>query len=330
MEVVAIVPKNARVAVTWCGRQSTPIHISGNEGETEEGIDQPVDTVRNNMSFDHHVLRATLKTGQQFAIDFTGGQYGWQQYLCPWGLYETFRIHQIISVEDLVVRVDESHPKDATTREGIAHALRSQIMRSVMDAIKDVIPEVKNTARYSERDFKPTVKALYELVKKTIQQAKDNFKEEGLFRLFLDDEFRVQMTTTSAQVSKYRNVWLNAEDVDFTSQQYGSMLRVWKRKLGDPRPSTPFFAPAPPLDAYAVAELFDWNDHTWFGHCPRGPMYSLQRAPREPFEFQMGDFIMGDDFDQFTDLDTEHEFGGLEQLIGAELLPWADLGDLLF
>lgn len=266
MEMVTVSPKNARVAVTWRGRQATPIHIRDDDDEV---IARSTDTVRNNMFFDHHVLRVTLKTGERFAIDFTGGQYGWKEYLCLWEPYHSRRVHHIKSVRDLPLHMDYG-PSVSKTREELAHALRWQVMGSVMSAIKDNIPPVNSTPAPSDANFNLAASSFNKLVHRAILLAKQRLKQQGLHRLYLDDEGRVQVTATVEQAAKYRDVWLTGEEVRHgASHQHGPMLRLWKRKLGDRRPSTPPFAPAPPFAARPLAELFGWDEEFIWPHSER-------------------------------------------------------------
>jgi hypothetical protein len=46
---------------------------------------------------DHEVLKLTLRSGELFAIDLSGAQYGHHEPVTPWHLYEATRVRQVIS-----------------------------------------------------------------------------------------------------------------------------------------------------------------------------------------------------------------------------------------
>jgi hypothetical protein len=52
---------------------------------------------RNNMWRGHTVLRVTTKAGEDFAIDITGAQYGWQDTFAIWDVYQNRRIREVVS-----------------------------------------------------------------------------------------------------------------------------------------------------------------------------------------------------------------------------------------
>jgi hypothetical protein len=52
---------------------------------------------RNNMWRGHTVLRVTTKAGEDFAIDITGAQYGWQDTFAIWDVYQNRRIRTVVS-----------------------------------------------------------------------------------------------------------------------------------------------------------------------------------------------------------------------------------------
>lgn len=43
----------------------------------------------------HVIYKVTLHSGEQYALDLTGAQYGWAEFILPWDVYEASRIHSI-------------------------------------------------------------------------------------------------------------------------------------------------------------------------------------------------------------------------------------------
>ena len=61
------------------------------------------DPTSNTRNFDatdypHNVIRLTLKNGKKFILDLTGGQYGWQETLTPYNIYQQSKIRLIKEV----------------------------------------------------------------------------------------------------------------------------------------------------------------------------------------------------------------------------------------
>ena len=48
----------------------------------------------------HTVLRVTTKAGEDFAIDITGAQYGWQDTFAKWDVYENCRTRAVVGEYD--------------------------------------------------------------------------------------------------------------------------------------------------------------------------------------------------------------------------------------
>jgi hypothetical protein len=55
---------------------------------------------RNNMWRGHTLLRVTTKAGEDFAIDITGAQFGWQDTFAKWDVYQNRRIRTVGSAYD--------------------------------------------------------------------------------------------------------------------------------------------------------------------------------------------------------------------------------------
>ena len=48
----------------------------------------------------HSILKVTVQNGEQYALDMTGAQFGWQEAVIPWNIYAHFRIQHIIETLD--------------------------------------------------------------------------------------------------------------------------------------------------------------------------------------------------------------------------------------
>ena len=55
----------------------------------------------------HTVLRVTTKAGEDFAIDITGAQFGWQDTFAKWGVYQNCRIRTVVSEYDFPRKYSE-------------------------------------------------------------------------------------------------------------------------------------------------------------------------------------------------------------------------------
>ncbi|KAI1333021.1 hypothetical protein F5Y16DRAFT_414799 [Xylariaceae sp. FL0255] len=50
------------------------------------------DTVNSNMFRTRSVLRATLKSGEQFAVDISAAEFGWREFVAPWAAWAKHRM----------------------------------------------------------------------------------------------------------------------------------------------------------------------------------------------------------------------------------------------
>ena len=46
----------------------------------------------------HSVIRITLKNGDKYILDLTGAQYGWQETVTPYNIYQQAKVRQIKKV----------------------------------------------------------------------------------------------------------------------------------------------------------------------------------------------------------------------------------------
>ncbi|KAI1386327.1 uncharacterized protein F4822DRAFT_431198 [Hypoxylon trugodes] len=59
------------------------------------------DGIKSNMLQPHRVLRVTMKSGEQFAVDLACGRFGWEEYVTLWDHYMKERIFRVIRSDDL-------------------------------------------------------------------------------------------------------------------------------------------------------------------------------------------------------------------------------------
>lgn len=84
MHKVKFVPKNIARPIHWC------LRVSASGSITPSLEQEDVNSFR-----DHEVIRVTLPSVVHAAIDPTGIQFGWRDYLTPWSAFARHRIHRI-------------------------------------------------------------------------------------------------------------------------------------------------------------------------------------------------------------------------------------------
>ncbi|KAI1083051.1 hypothetical protein F5B20DRAFT_596272 [Whalleya microplaca] len=187
----------------------------------------------NNMFGKHSVIRATVTSDEQFAVDLTGAQFGWAETLVPWQVYMQ---HRQASEE---TRAEElTHPE---LEPPLSDDQKAQ--RSLRYLVSDIIAaSIKTTLREHGHSmigmFQLEPEKHLEMVSKIVSLAEKNVRVflAGLSggkkgRLYYDNNFRLRLTSTiNAKILE--RLWLTEEEYESFRGNKESLRREWEARLG--------------------------------------------------------------------------------------------------
>ncbi|CAH0056849.1 unnamed protein product [Clonostachys solani] len=174
----------------------------------------------------HTILRAKLESGEEFSIDVTGAQFGWQEKIYTW---RSFTQHRAESIEDRLALggtnlhealMVESFPADQIHRA--AYDLRQEIARDVVKSITAFFSEkqtsVWNFMSQANSTF-PSQSA--ELVSKATMAIHGSIHkltvERGIGRWYVEvqpSKFALKVLRGEELARRMKRVWLSQKQVD--------------------------------------------------------------------------------------------------------------------
>ncbi|KAH6869779.1 hypothetical protein B0T10DRAFT_593289 [Thelonectria olida] len=187
----------------------------------------------------HCVLRASLHTGEVFAIDLTGTQYGWMEQLYTWHTYVRHRVKHVESigplggVKQLETMILSFAPPAGTG--GASHTIRRNIMEGLTRSLITEFVQRRTTARdflsLPQATFIHDRARLISHLKDFIRQEVQKLRRLGVGRLYFDHEFCPHVTLTAEEAIKYSNVWLSKEAYDANKGNSVALERMWTERM---------------------------------------------------------------------------------------------------
>ncbi|KAF7555283.1 hypothetical protein G7Z17_g2334 [Cylindrodendrum hubeiense] len=190
--------------------------------------------------FGHNLLRVKLTTGEIFAIDFTGAQFGWRDQLYTWDTYVQHRVKEFNSLEPLGGAKQQDSMVycriSPTSIGGASRAFRTDVVNEGL---------VKGLVTYFVQ-HETTVKKLLSLppslfvreraqlvnhLKHSIRTRVQKPCDLGIGRLYFDDQFESHVVSTSEEALKYQNVWLSKEEYSANKGNLKALRYIWKKKV---------------------------------------------------------------------------------------------------
>ncbi|KAI0012185.1 hypothetical protein F4779DRAFT_634728 [Xylariaceae sp. FL0662B] len=95
-------------------------------------------TRMSNMFKHHSVIRATVYSGEQFAIDLTGAQFGWRETLAPWEAYKTHRQtgEEVQAPDPALTALDSTH---ISQDERAQRLIRTSVTEIILEIIRSTL-----------------------------------------------------------------------------------------------------------------------------------------------------------------------------------------------
>lgn len=189
----------------------------------------------------HCVLRVTLHTGETFAIDFTGAQYGWRSQLHTWNTYIEHRAKRINGVTTLgITSLHESavyslfapHSIEKATRAFRTNVAHDGLVRGLVTYFVQHQTSVKDLLSLPCSSFVRERAQLVNFVKDSIRRQVQELRDLSVGRLYFDEHFESHYTTTAEEGLKYQSVCLSEEEYSANKGNLNTLKRIWNQRLG--------------------------------------------------------------------------------------------------
>ncbi|KAI0512793.1 hypothetical protein F5B22DRAFT_637597 [Xylaria bambusicola] len=187
---------------------------------------RPTNDLRHGMAHNamynaHTVLRATLKSGEQMAIDVTGAQFGWRETVALWKTWTTHRVtgkacptpwgHAQQSMQTM-------YPFLAAQFVQVSESQRSSLAQIMQTAVENKMKEHKAPSanrlyKLGDAAFAACKDAMMSSAEEALDNGLRDIHESGVGRCYIDARGMWQATTTKQQAQALKDVWLTDEDV---------------------------------------------------------------------------------------------------------------------
>ncbi|KAI1105831.1 hypothetical protein F4804DRAFT_330917 [Jackrogersella minutella] len=205
----------------------------------------PDGSMKSNMFESHYVMRVTLFSGEQFAVDLSGGRYGWAESFMHWDHFAQERISRVVM---------ETSPGAAMVRGKSLHIprdLKADIQEDLLDEITKRIDELEgpewldlkddededflSAEEYTNFEYKHVEKAIQKIAtrlsKLRIANELDPYMG-GEFRMYLNHDFQVRCSCNEEETDCLEWIWLNDNQIDqIRYMDMDSLKRFWKYHL---------------------------------------------------------------------------------------------------
>ncbi|KAF2963579.1 hypothetical protein GQX73_g9994 [Xylaria multiplex] len=191
------------------------------------------DTAHNTMYNQHVVLCATLKSGEQMAIDIAGAQFGWRETVAPWGVWISHRVagkpcpqpfgH---AQQCMQMLYPFAAPQFVQASESQRSSLAQKMQVAVQNKMKEhKAPSAHELYKLDDVAFASCRSAMLSGAEKALDNGLRELHESKVGLCYIDARGQWQATASKEQAEALKRVWLTDEDVK-TAKDKGRDLRL--------------------------------------------------------------------------------------------------------
>ncbi|KAI0857176.1 hypothetical protein F4860DRAFT_528284 [Xylaria cubensis] len=195
------------------------------------------DAAHNAMYAQHTVLCATLKSGEQIAIDIAGAQFGWRETVAQWEVWTSHRVagklrrepfgysqNSMLSVYPWIA------PQFVNLSESQRSSLAEKMQITIQIAMKEnEVPSVTELYKLDAAAFASCKLAMLSSAEEALDNGLRELHDSKVGRCYIDARGQWQATTTKHQAEVLERVWLTDEDVK-RAKDKGMDLRIVYQK----------------------------------------------------------------------------------------------------
>ncbi|KAJ1338590.1 hypothetical protein MN608_01450 [Microdochium nivale] len=172
----------------------------------------------------HIVLRLTLTSGEQMALDVTCGQFGWRVPIAPW---EKWRSHRAMPADrEKVTRLDVIARQEIDLRlerDGSEYVARDDSRREMVTGVVEVIMReatsrglsgVTDILKLPTADYKKAEYNISDAALNRCLAVTEAIHKAGVRRWYFDQTPVQRLTRSPEEVKALQGVWLSQELID--------------------------------------------------------------------------------------------------------------------
>ncbi|KAI1361006.1 hypothetical protein F5Y08DRAFT_331157 [Xylaria arbuscula] len=190
----------------------------------------------NNMYTPHLVLRATLKSGEQMAVDIGGAYFGWRETVAPWSIWASHRVvgkacpqrWGIYGFQSEVSSTFFSPPHELLglkQRQIVAEGMEAAVTKTMKE---NKAPGVGALYKLDDAGFAACKLAVLAAAEEAVVRGVREFHESKLGRGYVDELKQPMATITRQQTEALQQVWLTARDVKLAKQRGTDPFSIYK------------------------------------------------------------------------------------------------------
>jgi hypothetical protein len=190
----------------------------------------------------HDVMHVELSCGEEYAIDMTGAQFGWQEKVYTWDNYLRYRgknpenpMRKALGVEKMMG--DEMVGQlPAREPERVSFEIKGEISTGMDKLIQAFFTDKKTTARafvsQPAADFATQRVEILDSIKKGLRQIiHDLTVRRGIGRLYVHLQHGVQAVRDEEEARKLSGVWLTKAEYEERKDDQSRLLGEWRRRV---------------------------------------------------------------------------------------------------
>lgn len=183
----------------------------------------------------HTVVYIDLPRGDPFILDVTSLQYGWEEQLYTWQVYETHRVRILYSVGPLGSKaaLEDSllanHPPDDSVNA--SRVFRTGLLRGMISEMESFLGacgvHLHGLLSAKHPDYMPAREDLVSAVKRRLYEDLRRLDERGVTRMYWNDQFMKRAAMSEEKVKELERVWMSHEEFEARRGDARELLRKY-------------------------------------------------------------------------------------------------------
>jgi hypothetical protein len=183
----------------------------------------------------HQVLKVKLKTGEIFAVDITGAQFGWYEKVMAWEDYR-LRILGKGSVQPFgttfkSAKVDASNGSLELVRQETLLEISKAAEMSIKEWLKQEKTDLGALMEMAEAEFVPLSRKIFDVVEKKLHLAVEEVRKSDRCRFYFGPDFGPALTRSAEETALLKKIWLTKEECQAEGNEFERLRPIWKTRL---------------------------------------------------------------------------------------------------
>ncbi|KAH8903649.1 hypothetical protein BR93DRAFT_931216 [Coniochaeta sp. PMI_546] len=201
------------------------------------------------------VLRATLETGEQFVVDFTHNQWGWDECLYDWDTFVALRTSSVIDIAPIgqwcntTCRARNIAPAPNSYDFGIM-MLRKDVMKSVVEELEQSLSpyrDLESLLRLTTATLTSKCEDIRNEIEIAIQKKQAEHAYRGFGRIYFEEgehfwkqgradlwrtaSWTHNVVVTPGGAARHRGIWFSKKDYDELQGNIVALKRAWAERM---------------------------------------------------------------------------------------------------